>query len=51
MRQTHTVPKTSDMQRLLAALAAIQILCARGATLEQIHDAAERAIQLLTSRH
>jgi hypothetical protein len=51
MRQAHSVPKITRQQLLLETLAMIQILCARGASLERIHELAERAISLINSRH
>jgi|KBSMisStandDraft_5_1062788.scaffolds.fasta_scaffold10995_8 hypothetical protein len=51
MRQPHQTVKTTPAAQAIALLVAIQILCARGASLEQIHDAAEKAIEILNSRH
>lgn len=51
MRQIHAVPKLTPKQALVAELVRLQILIARGAPPERLHDAAERAITLLTRRH
>jgi hypothetical protein len=51
VRHEHQTVKTTPAAQAIALLVAIQILCARGASLEQIHDAAEKAIEILNSRH
>lgn len=51
MSQHHEVPKVTPRQIAIEILVLIQILCARGASLERIHEEAERAIEVLTGRH
>lgn len=51
MRQIHRVPKLSPKQQLVETLTWLQILIARGASLERIHETAEQAIRIVTNRH
>lgn len=50
-RQIHSVPKITPAQMLGAALVQIQILCARGASLERIWQIAELGIVKSNFRH
>jgi len=51
MKRPRERQKSVRLQTLLEALVAIQILCARGASLEQIHETAEHAITCSSARH
>lgn len=51
MRQIHAVPKRTQKQQLVEVLTWLQILIARGASPERIHETAEQAIRIVTNRH